>query len=109
MESTEAQKLFWRELLTRLKHFEVKTWGTILVAEGEYNHELEAPDLNQVARDRIVELHLTDKAETIISLRITGKHRLYGYRVGSVFNILWYDLNHGDNDKCVCRSRKKHT
>lgn len=42
-------------------------------------------------------------------VRITGKHRLYGFMRGAVFNVLWYDLDHGDNDTCVCRSRKKHT
>lgn len=49
------------------------------------------------------------EAESLISLRVTGNHRLYGYMTGRVFNVLWYDDDHGDNDKCVCRSRLKHT
>ncbi|CUP62134.1 Uncharacterized phage-associated protein [Anaerostipes hadrus] len=32
-----------------------------------------------------------------------------GYMVEKVFNILWYDDNHGDNNRCVCRSYLKHT
>ena len=49
------------------------------------------------------------EANAVISLRIQATHRLYGYRIGSVFYILWYDNNHGDNYTCVCKSRKKHT
>lgn len=49
------------------------------------------------------------EAEALISLRMTGNHRLYGYMSGRVFNIIWYDDDHGDNDTCVCRSFKKHT
>ena len=107
--SEEAQKLFWFELLPRLKHFEQKTWSDILVGDKKFNHEIDAYKLNKIAQDRIVELHLENKAETVVSLRITGKHRLYGFMRGAVFNVLWYDLDHGDNDTCICRSRKKHT
>lgn len=52
-------------------------------------------------------IHENDKI--IISLRITENHRLYGYMSGRVFNILWYDDDHGDNNNCVCRSHLKHT
>lgn len=63
--------------------------------------------MNKVAQDRLFEKRI--EAESLISLRLTGTHRLYGYMTGRVFNILWYDDDHGDNAECVCRSRLKHT
>ena len=84
-----------------------KKWHTILVEEKKKNHSIKINDLNKIAQDRLAEKHI--EAESIISLRITATHRLYGYIVGKVFNILWYDNNHGDNENCVCRSNKRHT
>ena len=81
-----------------LKEWENRTWNEILVISKKENTK---------AKDRLDDLMLEVKA--IISMRINATHRLYGYRIGSVFYILWFDNNHGDNDTCVCRSRKKHT
>lgn len=86
---------------------EKQTWNEILLVNKKNNHSLNLDDLNKVAQDRLVELKI--EAESLISLRLSGKHRIYGFRNGRVFNILWYDDDHGDNDTCVCRSRKKHT
>lgn len=58
------------------------------------------------AQDRLASKYI--EAEALISLRLTGNHRLYGYMTGRVFNVLWYDDNHGDNNDCVCRSYLKH-
>ena len=78
-----------------------------MVTANKQNHSLNLKDLNKVAQDRLISMYI--EAESLISLRITGTHRLYGYMVGRVFTILWYDDNHGDNEKCVCRSHLKHT
>lgn len=100
-------ELIWSEILPRLKALETQTWGEILVSDKKQNHSLNLNDLNKIAQDRLTSRYI--EAESLISLRLTGNHRLYGYISGRVFNILWYDDNHGDNDKCVCRSRLKHT
>jgi hypothetical protein len=99
--------LIWSEILPRLKALETQTWGEILVRDKKLNHSLNLNDLNKVAQDRLAERYI--EAESLISLRVTGNHRLYGYMSGRVFNILWYDDDHGDNSKCVCRSYLKHT
>ena len=72
------------------------------VLYGIRSNNVEA--LNKCARDRLAERMI--EYEAIYSLRITGKHRLYGYIIGSTFNLLWFDDDHGDNDNCVCRSYK---
>ncbi|MEE3421675.1 MAG: hypothetical protein VZR11_03045 [Succinimonas sp.] len=99
-------EVIW-EILSKLKGFEIQTWNDILVHSKKQNHSLDPSDLNKVAQDRLVDRNI--EAEALISLRLSGNHRLYGYMTGRVFNILWYDDDHGDNSKCVCRSRKKHT
>lgn len=98
---------FWTEILPRLTSWETQKWNDILVTANKQNHSLDLKDLNKVAQDRLVSMYI--EAESLISLRITGNHRLYGYMVGRVFTILWYDDNHGDNKDCVCRSHLKHT
>lgn len=100
-------KLIWSEILPRLKALESQTWDEILVRDKKQNHSINVENLNKVAQDRLVAKYI--EAESLISLRVTGTHRLYGYITGRVFNILWFDDDHGDNKTCVCRSRKKHT
>lgn len=100
-------ELIWSEILPRLKALETQTWGEILVRDKKQNHSLNPDDLNKVAQERLTERYI--EAESLISLRVQGNRRLYGYMSGRVFNILWYDDDHGDNNKCVCRSRLKHT
>lgn len=99
--------LFWSRILPRLRDFESQRWSEILITNKKLNHAIDVQDLNKNAQDRLV--HRFIEADSLISLRITGKHRIYGYMTGRVFNILWYDDDHGDNDSCVCRSHKKHT
>lgn len=100
-------ELLWTEIIPRLQALESKTWGEILVRDKKQNHSLDLNDLNKAAQDRLASKYI--EAESLISLRITGNHRLYGYITGRVFHVLWYDDNHGDNDTCVCRSHMKHT
>lgn len=100
-------ELIWTEILPRLKALESQTWSEILVRDKKQNHSINVEDLNKVAQDRLAAKYI--EAESLISLRVTGNHRLYGYMTGRVFNVLWYDDDHGDNKTCVCRSHLKHT
>lgn len=100
-------EMFWNHVLQKLCNWETMTWKQILSTENNSNHTIKPECLNKLAQNRLVELRI--EAEGIMSLRLTGTQRLYGYMIGRVFNILWFDPNHGDNDLCVCRSTKKHT
>lgn len=99
--------IYWSEIHPFLRSLETQAWGSILSNSNNKHHFIKVETLNQCAINRLSELHI--EAESILSLRLQGQHRLYGYMDGRVFNILWFDLNHGDNDTCVCRSNKKHT
>lgn len=103
----EIGDFFWDEVFEKICSWESMTWDEILIKSNNNNHLINPSLLNKCAQDRLEKLKI--EAEGIISLRLNGKHRLYGYMIGRVFNILWYDKNHGDNNECVCRSHKKHT
>lgn len=98
---------FWTKVFPRLKDLESQKWTEILIKNNKQNHSINVQSLNKVAQDRLTSRYI--EADSLISLRVTATHRLYGYMTGRVFNILWYDDNHGDNDTCVCRSKVKHT
>lgn len=100
-------ELFWTEILPKLKAWESQTWNEILLIGKKQNHSIDLDSLNKIAQDQLVSLHI--EAESLISLRLNGTHRLYGYMVGRTFHIVWIDLDHGDNDTCVCRSHVRHT
>ena len=100
-------KAIWEEILPLLQSLETQTWSEILVRDKKKNHSIVVEELNKKAQDRLASRYI--EAESLISLRLTGNHRLYGYMTGRVFNVLWYDDAHGDNEQCVCRSFLKHT
>lgn len=99
--------LFWREILPRLQSLEAQTWSEILLSAKKQNHSIKADDLNPAAKKRLTELRI--EQDSLVSLRVTGEHRIYGFISGMVFHVLWVDFEHGDNNECVCRSYKKHT
>ncbi|MCI8354169.1 MAG: hypothetical protein HFI47_03665 [Lachnospiraceae bacterium] len=105
--SKAVQNIFWDEILPHLQAWETQTWGNILVDAKKQNHSIDIKSLNKDATDRLIDLYI--EAEALISLRLNGTHRIYGYMNNAVFNILWIDLDHGDTPLCVCRSYKKHT
>ena len=98
---------FWEKVFPKLIDWEKMTWQDIFLAAKKQNHHIPTEQLNKRAMDRLKELQLFP--EDLLSLRLGGTLRLYGFLSGPVYVILWYDDNHGDNDTCVCRSYKKHT
>lgn len=76
----------------RLRHCEAKTWQEILVASGHFNHPIKVEKLCSGAQKRLAELQID--AESLISLNVTGKERVWGVRNGNVLSLLWWDPNH---------------
>ena len=70
----------------------------------KFHHHITVSDFNKCAIDRLMEIGVFE--EELLSLRLGGNLRLYGYLVESTYVILWYDNDHGDNNTCVCRSYK---
>lgn len=98
--------IYWQEIHPRLKEWEKWKWKEIL-GDKKHNHPIEVDGLNPIARKRLLQLKI--EAEDVYSLRFNGTHRMYGFISNGIFMVLWFDKDHGDNDTCVCRSKKKHT
>ncbi len=98
---------FWADVAHKMGNFETMTPAAIFVNAKKSNHSIRVNDLEKDAKDRLHELGL--HLERIFSIRIEGKGRLYGYMNGTVFLLIWYDKDHGNNNRCVCRSYLKHT
>lgn len=98
---------FWTEVLPYLKSIETQTWHEVFIAAKKQNHSINVTSLNSVAQKRLEQLCI--ETSSLLSLRLSGKHRIYGYFEYGAFCILWYDSEHGDNTSCVCESAKKHT
>ena len=88
------------DLLNRLKSFETMTWTEI---ERTGSHFIGTDAIISEAKRRLVELHLDD-FDQLFSLRLQGRPRLWGMRIGNVFSALWWDAEHA-----ICPSAKKHT
>jgi hypothetical protein len=87
-------------VLGKLRGFEAMTWNEI---EGRQSHAIEVSQITKKAQDRLIEINQDDVAE-LVSLRLSGKERVWGIRDGQVFKLLWWDPEHE-----VCLSNKKHT
>lgn len=97
----------WDEIIPKLEDFESMTWSDILIAAKKQNHSISVSDLHADAQKYLAQRRV--ESESIVSLRLGGRKRIYGMLIGSTFNIIWYDEEHGDNSRCVCRSKKEHT
>jgi hypothetical protein len=93
-------QLFLSDICPKMRDFESMEWNDIL---GRRHHEVSANDICKAAQDRLTELRLDD-VQDLVSFALTGTQRLWGVRLGNVFQILWWDPNHE-----VYPSTPKHT
>ena len=102
---TVAARLWWGEILPRLKNFETMTWEEILKASGgrsrgNNSHHVLTEKLTRQAKNRLAEIQNEDVSQ-LFSLRLTATTRIYGIRDRRALKLLWYDPHHGDNSKAV--------
>jgi len=96
----EANK--WQEILTKLGHFETRTWADIKSDGNNHNVDIQNSPNPEVLK-RLAEIH-QDDIDELFSLRLSGKERLWGILDNHILKILWWDMNHE-----VWSSKKKHT
>lgn len=98
---TEIDKrLFIDDILSRIRNYESMFWKDIL---GKNSHEVPVSQISSIAQKRLAQINLDD-IETIVSLRLASKQRIWGIRVENILKILWWDPNHQ-----VYPSKVKHT
>jgi hypothetical protein len=89
-----------RYVIGKLRHFETMTWGEIR-ARG--SHAIAVSDLVSEAQARLEAIKQGD-IESVFSLRLTGRERVFGILDGATLKLLWWDPLHE-----VCPSTLKHT
>ena len=97
------EKTIWKDIHSKLSEFERKTWNEILIKEKKRNHTIPVSDICTEAQKRLKKIK-QDDIDDLISLRLTGKKRVWGIRAGNVLKVLWWDPGH-----TVCPTQKKHT
>jgi hypothetical protein len=89
-----------KELQRSMSSMEAMTWQDIARTESHFLTH----GISKEAMTRLEEIGQDDAADILYSMRISGKRRIIGIRVGREFSILWWDPDHQ-----VCPSQKKHT
>ena len=81
------------EVISKLKEFEGQNWSQ-LTATG--SHPISISTLHSSAQDRLQELRL-DEYDELMSLRLTGRIRIWAYWVAgqeNIMRLLWWDPEH---------------
>ena len=77
----EWSKLTWAEI-------EKLSTGT----GHQMHHSMQAWDLSKEAQERLTQLEKS--SDVMFRFRLGGKPRLWGFRILSEFEVLWYDPEH---------------
>jgi hypothetical protein len=88
------------DVVVRLHQYEDMAWGQFV---GPRNHDVGLQSLCADARRRLRELG-GDELDSLFSIRVDGKRRVWAKRKLNCLHILWWDPGHE-----VCPSHKKHT
>lgn len=87
---------FGKVVIPKLAEYETHRWADIQRAthghRGSKSHQIEVTKFEKDPRDRLAEIHVDE--DSLFSLRLSGKQRVYGIRRGRVLEILWYDPDH---------------
>jgi len=85
----------WQIILEKLKNFESMTWGQIESGDQNYSsHEVMLKDCpNKAVLKRLEQLQLDD-INSLFSLRLSGRERIYGILEGPILKLLWFDPEH---------------
>ncbi|MDY6802274.1 MAG: hypothetical protein SXA11_00490 [Cyanobacteriota bacterium] len=100
-EILDAEKLIF--IKDKLSSFESMTWSEILIKNKKSNHLVKVGDLSKEAQDCLEKMGLDD-VDRLLSLRLSGKERVWGILAEGILDLLWWDPQHQ-----VCPSLKKHT
>jgi hypothetical protein len=90
---------------SRLSDFETMTWAEILVEGKKFHHAVSVEQLCKEARDRLNHLFRGNiDVDELVSLRLSGKERVWGILDNGVLALLWWDPQHQ-----VCPSLLRYT
>lgn len=81
------------EIHSKLSELESLSWNEILVIRRKQNHRISRTKICKEAQDRLRELKLDDIDE-LISLRLSGPERVWGFQHLDALTLLWWDPEH---------------
>ena len=86
----------------KLASYETMTFREILNKDATGCHDVDIYQMIPKAQARVEAIKLT--RDSLFSLRITGKERVWGIRTNHVIELLWWDPEHE-----VCPATKRNT
>ena len=94
-----------------ISNFETMTWAEIFKASGgrsrgNNHHPINVSKLSVTAKKRLKDIKQAD-IDSVVSLRIDSRKRLYGIRDGRAMQLLWYDPWHDKPSKAVCPTKRR--
>lgn len=78
------------EIIPRLHNLETMTWQQL---RNDGSHPIAADQVCKEARERLDEIGKGDE-ESLYSIRVTGRCRVWGIRRGAILHLLWWDPEH---------------
>ena len=79
----------------KLSFFETMTWEEILVKAKKQNHSVSVAGLCREAQARLNDICRGNiDIDEVVSLRLTGKERVWGILDRGVLSLLWWDPDH---------------
>ena len=108
---TAAARIWWTDILPKLRDFESMTWAEIIRAaggrtRGNNSHFVDVRNLTGQAKARLVEIG-QDDVSALFSLRLSSTERIYGIRDRRALKLLWFDPHHGTNARVVYPVRQR--
>ncbi|MBA7650307.1 hypothetical protein ES703_58110 [subsurface metagenome] len=97
------EKTIWEDIHSKLSELEKKTWNEILIKEKYRNHLILISKICPRAQERLRKIK-QDDIDELVSLRLTGKKRVWGIKERNILKVLWWDPYH-----TVCPSIKSYT
>jgi hypothetical protein len=94
----------WTRLWDHLRDLEKKEWQEILVKGKKFNHNVEISQLSVKAQTRLKQMFIPLDFDELLSLRLSGKERIWGVLDRGVVTLLWWDPDHE-----VCPYELKNT
>lgn len=82
----------FQEVAAQLRSYSQRTWGNI-TKDFQRDHIIFVNDIISEAQKRLQYLNLDD-FDQLWSFRFKGLWRLWGVRVGRIFNAIWWDPQH---------------
>ena len=79
---------FFAEIWEKMRNFEKKKWSEILGRDHHLNHKVSVSKIEKEAQKRLKELRYDDQEE-LVSLRLTGKQRLWAIEIEGKAFLLW--------------------